>query len=546
LEAVSDGTGNAIKIWSANGTTLAATGHLQVSVPNSYDRPILRWGRDGLAFRYYGGSLNLGGATPQDQVILARSSITNPSTTDNPVPSITSLSPATIGAGAKNLVLTVNGSNFVPGAVVRWNGADRSTLFVNSTTVRASIPSEDLVTAGTASVTVENPTPAGGESAAGQFMIGSLLSISAQQLDFGNQAKGTVSTARTITVTNGSGSSVAISQISISGDFLQTNNCGASLASGAACTISVTFHPSAEGSRTGALTINADSVVAVPLLGTGLGSAVSISPTTLDFGQVIVGGSSTLNATLTNPGPADLKIISITASGPFTETDTCGTSLAAGANCTIAVKFTPNSTGQASGVLTIQHDSSSGSTTLQLQSVGTDFVIAAQGGATSSSITAGQSATYALTVNGSDQFSGAVSFSCLGAPSLATCNVNPASVTLQKGAQANVTVTVATTAAGVAGLRALPPAAGPFSSGPAVAVSGALACLFLSLRRAWKRALLLPSCLALVLAMASCGGGGSKSTPTPTPGTPSGSYVVKVTATASGVSKTLDLNLIVK
>jgi subtilisin family serine protease len=84
---------------------------------------------------------------------------------DSPTPSLTSVSPATISAGTPNLSLTVNGSGFVYGSVVRWNGADRATTYVSASELRASIPDSDIASAGTAGITVFNPPPAGGLSA---------------------------------------------------------------------------------------------------------------------------------------------------------------------------------------------------------------------------------------------------------------------------------------------------------------------------------------------------------------------------------------------
>ncbi|WP_029523728.1 IPT/TIG domain-containing protein, partial [Polaromonas glacialis] len=51
----------------------------------------------------------------------------------NPVPALASLAPAGATAGSGGLSLTVNGSNFVTGSVVRWNGANRTTTFVSAT-----------------------------------------------------------------------------------------------------------------------------------------------------------------------------------------------------------------------------------------------------------------------------------------------------------------------------------------------------------------------------------------------------------------------------
>ncbi|MFQ3660935.1 MAG: IPT/TIG domain-containing protein, partial [Chloroflexaceae bacterium] len=84
----------------------------------------------------------------------------------NPVPTLSSLSPASATAGGAGFTLTVNGTGFVNGAVVRWNGANRPTTFVSATQLTATIPASDIATPGTASVTVFNPAPGGGLSEA--------------------------------------------------------------------------------------------------------------------------------------------------------------------------------------------------------------------------------------------------------------------------------------------------------------------------------------------------------------------------------------------
>jgi hypothetical protein len=91
--------------------------------------------------------------------------------TDNPVPTTTGLSPAAAPAGGLGFMLTVSGSNFVNGAVVRWNGANRTTTFASSSQLTAVIGVGDIATAGTAQVTVFNPTPGGGTSNAQTFTI---------------------------------------------------------------------------------------------------------------------------------------------------------------------------------------------------------------------------------------------------------------------------------------------------------------------------------------------------------------------------------------
>ena len=73
------------------------------------------------------------------------------------VPTVTGLSPSFATAGGAAFTLTVNGSNFLSGAKVRWNGSDRTTTFVSATQLQASILAADIAALGTISVTVLNP-----------------------------------------------------------------------------------------------------------------------------------------------------------------------------------------------------------------------------------------------------------------------------------------------------------------------------------------------------------------------------------------------------
>lgn len=74
------------------------------------------------------------------------------------------LVPASVAPGGAAFTLAVNGTGFVSGAVVNWNGSPRPTAFVSSSQVTASISAADIASAGTALVTVTNPSPGGGGS----------------------------------------------------------------------------------------------------------------------------------------------------------------------------------------------------------------------------------------------------------------------------------------------------------------------------------------------------------------------------------------------
>ncbi len=90
---------------------------------------------------------------------------------DNPVPTLNSISPSLANAGGAGFSLTASGSSFVSDSVVRWNGVDLPTVYVDATTLTAQVPAEKIATAGTASVTVFNPAPAGGTSGGKTFTI---------------------------------------------------------------------------------------------------------------------------------------------------------------------------------------------------------------------------------------------------------------------------------------------------------------------------------------------------------------------------------------
>ena len=90
----------------------------------------------------------------------------------NPLPFLNQpLVPDSAVPGAEGFTLTVNGTGFVSGASVNWNDNPRSTTFVSSSQLQAVIPASDIVTPQTAHITVTNPSPGGGVSAAANFQV---------------------------------------------------------------------------------------------------------------------------------------------------------------------------------------------------------------------------------------------------------------------------------------------------------------------------------------------------------------------------------------
>jgi len=84
---------------------------------------------------------------------------------------LSSVSPASVITGDPGFSLTVNGSGFVYGSVVRWNGGDRPTIRVSANQLTANIASTDIDTAGPAAITVFSPAPGGGISSVGTVNV---------------------------------------------------------------------------------------------------------------------------------------------------------------------------------------------------------------------------------------------------------------------------------------------------------------------------------------------------------------------------------------
>jgi hypothetical protein len=190
---------------------------------------------------------------------------------------------------------------------------------------------------------------------------GPLVLLSSTNLGFGNQDVGGASNPLSTTLSNTGSVPLYISAISITGtnadDFSQTNTCGTTVAVGASCNINVTFSPTAPGMRTASVSITDDapgSPQMIALSGTGTAPAVTLAPTSLTFGNQLIGTTSAAKTvTLTNTGTETLTITSIAISGNFSQTNTCGATVAVGASCTIGVKFMPTVINGQTGTVTI-------------------------------------------------------------------------------------------------------------------------------------------------------------------------------------------------
>ena len=116
-------------------------------------------------------SVSVFAPAPGGGVSLAQTFTIDPLVVDNPTPVLTSVNPTSAVEGDPAFTLTVNGSDFVPGSVVRWNGGDRATTYVSENSLEAAISATDITSAGSASIAVFSPSPGGGTSDAQSFTI---------------------------------------------------------------------------------------------------------------------------------------------------------------------------------------------------------------------------------------------------------------------------------------------------------------------------------------------------------------------------------------
>jgi len=102
----------------------------------------------------------------------------------NAVPVITSLSPSSASQGGSAFTVTITGYNFISGSSVLWNNTARTTTYTSSTQLQVQITTADITNAGSAALSVMNPSPGGGSSGAAEFVIDPLSNPAPTLLSF--------------------------------------------------------------------------------------------------------------------------------------------------------------------------------------------------------------------------------------------------------------------------------------------------------------------------------------------------------------------------
>jgi hypothetical protein len=284
-------------------------------------------------------------------------------TATNPMPTITSLSPTSVTAGAPAQTLTINGTNFLSTSTVTYNDVGHAPTLVNSTLLTIPLTASDQATAGTYAVVVTNPAPGGGASNSVNFTVTATNPVpTITSLSPASAAAGAAAQTLTINGTNFlSASTVTYNAATHTATFVNSTQLTIPLTASDQATPGsyavVVTNPAPGGGASN--TIN--------FLVTG--AIASLSPSSFAFPtQPAATSSSAATFTLSNTGNATLTITSIGFTGAnasnFSDTPACGSTLAANSSCTIAVFFTPSASGSYSASLTVKDNSNgvSGST----------------------------------------------------------------------------------------------------------------------------------------------------------------------------------------
>jgi DNA-binding beta-propeller fold protein YncE len=280
------------------------------------------------------------------------------------------------------------------------------------------------------------------------------------------------------------------------------------------------------------------------------------------FGDVPTGGSSSAQAfTLTNNSGVPLTSLAVTITGAdpidFSQTNTCGSSLATSATCNINVVFNPTNVGALSATLQVTDSDPSSPQTAALTGYGDTFYVSAQTGAlTTMTIRQGTTATFNLVTAPDQTFTGTVTLQCpANLPTSTTCVVNPTTATwpTAPGAPQNFTAAFTTTKKTTSTIPRTP----RFPSRPVGLVAfGLLALIWVAAQIVEKRNPLggksghtrtrhLGFALgALALLMTGCNNTPAIST-APDP-TPTGTYTLTVSGEAQNASRGVTLTLVVE
>jgi trimeric autotransporter adhesin len=208
------------------------------------------------------------------------------------------------------------------------------------------------------------------------------LSTSVGSLAFGLTSVGQTSSPQTVTVS--AYGPVTVSNVSVSANYSEADNCPASMANGTTCTLYAYFVPTASGSLNGNITLNSNGFFSQTntVSMTGLGSAISLSGAPLAFGnETVKVKSAAKSVVVTNTGATAITMGAITSTNTTDyaiSANNCpasGATLAANATCTISVTFDPLSTGAKRGAIVLNDSDPSSPQLIGLSGTGASSVV---------------------------------------------------------------------------------------------------------------------------------------------------------------------------
>lgn len=369
------------------------------------------------------------------------------------------------------------------------------------------------------------------------------LTLTPKTLVFPVQALNTTSPPQVIQVVNGSLSVITISDITITGDFNETNNCGTVptiLNPGASCSVSVTFAPTKTGSETGTLSITDNGAGSPQVVSvSGAGGGVFTLAAAQSFSTIVVGTTSTTFTLSASAAPSFTGSITFSCSSGAT----CSfnpSSITPGQSTTVTVSGMSATTANPLN-FTVTGTSGGNTAAISLKIFLQDFSITAT--PPLNTVDAGQSASYILTATPTNGFNQVVLLSCeVDLPANTSCSWSPSSGLVLNGLSPNsatLTVTTTTEESSREWRGRRPPAGPPASRRPwmfVAAILAAGAALAAKQKRTQCRRLrliaLVGAALLLAGAAVSCYNYGyNVIAPPVTVGTPTGVYTISIYGT---------------
>jgi len=479
----------------ADGSSTLTTLTLNGSGAASYSTTALSVGSHVVTATYQGDSNNTGSTSSSVTVVVTAPTVQ-----------------VTVGTTPAGLSFSVDGTTYTSSQVLTWTVGSSHTLASTSPQTSGSTQNTFASWSDAGALSHSVTAPASAASYIATFNTAYQLTTSANPTAGGtvSPASGTFYAAGTVvnlTATPNSGFGFG----SWTGSVASTNSASTTITMNAPQSVTANF--------------------------TALLPAVTLTPPTLTFTAVTGTTSAAQTATLTNTGNAPLTISGITLTGTgatsFAQTNNCGNTLAAGANCTISITFAPASVATFAATLSVADNAAGSPHTVALTGTGSvapSFALSSTN--STQTVAPGGTASYVISVapvNGS--FSNPITLSASGLPTGAIATFTPPQVTPgNTPAASTLTIQVPHATARLA----------PWGvTGPTLAFVGLL-ILPRRRRRLVTLALLLFGSLGALTAITGCGGGFAS------PIAPATTYNITVTGTSGAVQQTTTVTLIVQ